>query len=107
MPDKPRRRWHAFSLRTLFIVMTLACVWLGWEYNVSRERHRVRAWVEAHGGRFSHRDRYRVNLFDDWQENHVYVPDEFSDEEFAKVERTFPESRVFQRRRLASGTAVP
>jgi hypothetical protein len=33
-PAKPRLRWFRFSLRTLFILVTLASVplgWIGWE----------------------------------------------------------------------------
>jgi hypothetical protein len=28
MKEKPRRRWFQFSLRTMFVVMTVACVFL-------------------------------------------------------------------------------
>ncbi|MCH8147737.1 MAG: hypothetical protein IH987_07040 [Planctomycetes bacterium] len=27
-PSKPRRRWFQFSLRTFFVLLTVACVWL-------------------------------------------------------------------------------
>ena len=42
MTDKPRPRWFRFSLRTLFIVVTLLCCWLGWEISVVRHRQAVR-----------------------------------------------------------------
>jgi hypothetical protein len=37
---EPRRRWFrfAFSLRTLFIVVTILIVWIGWNVNRVRER---------------------------------------------------------------------
>jgi hypothetical protein len=42
-----------FSLRSLFIAMTLFCVVLGWfvSYNLNwiRERHKWRAWLDRHG----------------------------------------------------------
>lgn len=30
--------WSTFSLRTLFILMTVLCVWLGWELSIVRQR---------------------------------------------------------------------
>ena len=41
-PSKPRRRWFQFSLRTLFVLVTVLCVWLA----VTVER------VRRHGERF-------------------------------------------------------
>ena len=38
-PPKPKRRWYQFSLRTLLVVMTLACVafaWTGWRIQQAR-----------------------------------------------------------------------
>jgi len=40
------RRRFRFSLRTLFIVMTVVCVWLGWNLNIVRERKLARAAIE-------------------------------------------------------------
>jgi hypothetical protein len=35
-PAKPRRRWLRFSLRTLFIVMTLCAITVGWWVSYAR-----------------------------------------------------------------------
>jgi hypothetical protein len=35
----PRRRWFTFSLRTLLVVMTAFCVWMGYHLNWIRQRH--------------------------------------------------------------------
>jgi hypothetical protein len=35
---KPRRRWFSFSLRTMFVAVSLFCMWLGYELNWIRER---------------------------------------------------------------------
>lgn len=37
-----RRRWTRFSLRTMFVVTTAICCWLGWELIVFRERRELR-----------------------------------------------------------------
>ncbi len=40
----PRRRWFAFSLRTLFVLFSLAAIplgWLGYRLNWMQERHKV------------------------------------------------------------------
>ena len=39
MIPAPRRRWFAFSLRTMFIVVTLFGCWLGYELHWIRQRH--------------------------------------------------------------------
>jgi hypothetical protein len=49
----PRRRWFrfAFSLRTLFVVVTVLACWLGWERQIVRNRAATkrRAEKEAFG----------------------------------------------------------
>src|SRR5690242_447185 len=35
----PKRRWFRFSLRTLFVLLTLVACWLGYELNWIRLRH--------------------------------------------------------------------
>ncbi len=41
MAEEPNRRWFrfAFSLRTLFVVVTVLGCWLGYQVNWIRERH--------------------------------------------------------------------
>ena len=47
---KPKRRWFRFSLRTLFVLVTAFCVWLGWEVNAARrQKEAVEAIVKAGG----------------------------------------------------------
>src|SRR4051794_285454 len=40
---KLRRRWFSFSLRTLFVVVTVVGVYLGWQLRIVRERKAVLA----------------------------------------------------------------
>ena len=49
-PPKTRHRWFRFSLRSLFVAVTVICVWLGWNLNTVRERQKIRNWVVANGG---------------------------------------------------------
>jgi hypothetical protein len=35
---KPRRRWYRFSLRTMLVLITLVCIYLGWALNWKRQR---------------------------------------------------------------------
>jgi hypothetical protein len=46
---KPPRRWIAFSLRTLLLVVTLFACWLGWEMHVVRGRQAELLWADEHG----------------------------------------------------------
>jgi hypothetical protein len=45
MTFAPRRRWFRYSLRTLFVVMTVVCCWLGWNVHIVRQRQA--AWAEV------------------------------------------------------------
>jgi hypothetical protein len=49
----PRRRRFQFSLRTIFVVMTIAvtCVWVGWDVLEVWQRKTMIAWIESQGGR--------------------------------------------------------
>ena len=40
-PTPTHRRWFQFSLRTLFVVVTIFAIWLGWGLNWARERERT------------------------------------------------------------------
>jgi hypothetical protein len=46
MDDAPAksRRWFRFSLRTLFVVVTVVGVWLGWNMNIVRHRRELVEW---------------------------------------------------------------
>ena len=41
MNEKPRRRWFRFSLATLFVLVTLVALWVGWSMNWIRQRRYV------------------------------------------------------------------
>ena len=50
MTAPPKRRWFRFSLRTMFVVVTVFGVWLGWNLQIVRERNAVKAMVLSRGG---------------------------------------------------------
>jgi hypothetical protein len=50
MDEKPRRRWFRFSLRTMFVMVTLFSFWLGWQAWIVRERLAMRKWLDDNGG---------------------------------------------------------
>ena len=53
MSINTKRRWHQFSLKTMVVVMTLACVaagWLAYERNEVRKRATIIAVIEKLGG---------------------------------------------------------
>lgn len=62
-PTPPRRRWGSFSLRTLFVLMTLFGCWLGWEMSVVRGRQSK---LQEMRKSFE----YQVTLAADWQKNY-------------------------------------
>jgi hypothetical protein len=41
MVAAPKRRWFRFSLRTMFVVVTITCGWLSYEANWIRQRRMV------------------------------------------------------------------
>jgi hypothetical protein len=49
MTCAPQRRWFRFSLRTLFVVVTVIACWLGWNVQIVRRRTATRAILETLG----------------------------------------------------------
>jgi hypothetical protein len=108
MTAAPKRRWPRFSLRTLFVVVTVFGCWLGYELNWIRQRHAVIAepkWsvIEREPGALAQQPT-APDLLWIWGERGyatatraVRRGDSLNGarEEIQKVERLFPESRVF------------
>ena len=57
-PPKPRRRWFQFSLRTLFVLLTVLCVWLAVTVNRARKQREAVAAIEAVGGMVLYEHQY-------------------------------------------------
>jgi len=50
MATKPHLRFVRFSVRTLLIVLTIFCVWLGWTVERARKQREAVEWVREVGG---------------------------------------------------------
>src|SRR5262245_43885708 len=67
MTLRPSRRWLRFSLRTLLVLVTVVCAWLGREANIVRERKAARAEMEAAGAWLSAGDGDDGNTLPFWR----------------------------------------
>jgi hypothetical protein len=55
LPKPIKRRWLRFSLRTMFVLVTVASIvlgWMGWNLQIVRQRQSARKWLEDKGGQF-------------------------------------------------------
>ena len=110
----PRRRWFrfAFSLRTLFIVVTVVAFALGWQLSIVRERHAIIAEIRRTGGtlwddgvseayddEFNEIEGYRVSAFrrllGDKTYRTVYIPPPIGAEWIERAELAFPEAELY------------
>ena len=112
MTPAPKRRWFRFSLRTLFVVMTVFACWLGYEINWIRQRHIVvgdtqvqtaryylGVWIDSKTRQSHSRRIYSVAP---WPLNWLGEPGYWgvalkqgtSDDEVARVRRLFPEAEA-------------
>jgi len=116
MNDKPRRRWFNFSLRTLFIVVTVLCCWLAWESSVVRNRQAVLSRIRTNSAfnittAQSYKERYPTGtpvpslariplvrrLLGDEAIQEIWFyrwVQSFSEEELSQLTRTFPEAET-------------
>lgn len=69
MTTTPSRRWFRFTLRTMFMLVTGLCVWLGWQVRIVSHRKSVRSEFESRSVAFK--------TGDDWRSQRVYwrLPD--------------------------------
>src|SRR5262245_11385059 len=59
MSGSPRQQWFRFSLRSLFVAVTVLCCWLAWEVNIVRQRQAVLKTLRAD-------PIYTVTTADEW-----------------------------------------
>lgn len=96
MVDKPTpRRWFRFSLRTLFLIVTILCVWIGYQLNWIRQRH---AYFQRPFRTFSDREvltkseaPFPLGLFGEYGIVQIWV---HTDEEKRIAKKLFPEAKI-------------
>ena len=47
------KRWFRYSLRTLFVVVTVLCLWMAWNANLVQKRKHLIRWADTKGVRFN------------------------------------------------------
>ena len=107
--NKPRRRWFRFSLRTLFVLMSLLCIWLGWNVYQVRQRETVlqylrqqQVFMEANNYP-EHPWRRSLPFIWSWlgakPVGRILLPHwQYSDDDCRTIQRLFPEAAVIYTR---------
>jgi hypothetical protein len=112
-----RRRWYQFGLRTMFVVVTVFAVWLGWELKFVRERDKSRRWIVENGGDISSIIAMTVDgsanvhfespanlpFWRRWMGDEligsIWLAAEPSEADIRRLRRQFPEAKVIKRRK--------
>jgi hypothetical protein len=91
---KPKHRWFRFSLRTMFVLMTIICVgvaWVGYQLNWIRERHDfLDRHPQVYGSPRVTKCPWPLNLFGEKSYQPLVVPTSALEE----AKRLFPESQM-------------
>jgi hypothetical protein len=114
MSTPPRRRWFQFSLRTMFVVVALAAVPLGWasrQYEIARERQefadRIVRSMGLHGVLYVYEPEWKHWLFGDGTVLLLGLPAESTDDDLAEACRLFPEAGIVKDGREYRGWKKP
>jgi len=93
-----------YTLRTLFVAITLFGAWLGWQSHLVKQRKDRLQWITDHGGKWSANGPNNIapmtdlpwyrTLLGDQAVDVIWLPDECTREEAEKVEEEFPESQI-------------
>lgn len=92
-----RRRWLRFSLRTLFVLVTLACIYLGYAANGKRQR---RAFLDSHNVYPISQEEvgtptnlpWSLRMIGEVGYYRIYFTEHSTPEDQATLERLFPEA---------------
>ena len=102
MDERPKRRWFRFTLRTMFVVVTVLGVWLGWNLHELRQRKLTRQYIVSHGGYVFDgvSDRpwnslpYSWAILGEKPVETVGLPLQFEPEDRRHIERLFPDAHI-------------
>ncbi len=104
--EPPKRRWFRFRLRTMLVVVTIVCAWLGWSLRQLHQREIVRQFVLANRGKIESGAPSRPwkSLPLSWRilgEQPVSLidlrgrPSYFTDEDRSYIQSYFPEAEIW------------
>lgn len=105
MPTPPRRRWFRFSLRTMFVVVTVFAVFLAWpvgEWRFVQHRkvvlHEVRSSFGSYMGTWPGKPSRHAGigrLFGDVSVDEIALIPDTTEAQLARVRAAFPEADVY------------
>jgi hypothetical protein len=122
MTPAPKRRWFSFSLRTLFVVVTVAaasCCWVSAQLNWIKERSEARKWITEHGlwgynrwavpqsaplrPKLIERAPWSIRFFGEWAVEEIYldpglIPPKEMHNRANEMVRLFPEATIITNR---------
>ena len=108
MIERPKRRWFAFSLRTLFVVLTALAIWFGWNLYLVRQRKETARYLIMQGGVYVFDYASEAQPLRPWKPlpllfswlgaepvARIHLPkSNFSDEDRQQLQSLFPEATV-------------
>lgn len=118
MADQHPRRWFRYSLRTLFVVVTLLCCYLGWQLSIVRQRQRALHELQGRSVQIVTADDWIPIAFGNPLPSRASVPvvrrwlgdkaiqeiwhtpafaDSLSQSELSRFQEVFPEATVYER----------
>ncbi len=111
MTSDSKRRWFAYSLRTMFVVIAIPAVLLGWiahDFHRAMYRSAERERILALGGRvgIAGTTPFRQRLFGDGVTDIIVLPSSIADSEIDRIGMIFPEAQIWKvpEAELADGT---
>jgi hypothetical protein len=102
MKPAPKRRWFQFSLRTLFVVVTVVALfsgWIGWRLNQARQRENLLQSLRVDGARITRipaqSSPFMLRKFGTTYIGEILLPSSrFSNADINRVRATFPEAKI-------------
>ena len=111
----PKGRWFRFSLRTLFVVVTIFACWLAWQVNTVHNRRLTLRRIEKEGGKATVYDSsgddvedlfregprtsipFARRLIGDKSIGSIQMPHGTRESELKLIQSTFPEAHVWSK----------
>jgi hypothetical protein len=102
MKPASNHRWFQFSLRTLFVAVTVAALflgWIGWRLNQARQRENLLQSLGVDGARITRipaqSSPFMLRKFGTTYIGEILLPSsKFSDADINRVRAIFPEAKI-------------